>query len=140
MQEILNKSSAASTAKTPVYLRIAQAISHQRKGLSEAVKLASEEELAKQHHVTRPTTLRRAMEFLERQGAVSRRQGHGTFLHPLNFKSKIAAGSTVGFMCPWWVESINAWYAATVFDGVHKWAEARDCQVNVLFSGTWRWH
>jgi DNA-binding LacI/PurR family transcriptional regulator len=116
------------------YAQIAQSLRRQRDTINEVTKLSSEIELAEKHNVAR-MTVRRAMDLLEREGAVIRRQGHGTFLQPKDTNPPLAAGSAVGFVSPWWVTSINAWYAATVFDGVTKWADKRDCHINVLQMG-----
>ena len=124
----------AQWGKKPGYSKIVEMLRSQRKEILQATRLVPEVELAQQHGIAR-TTVRRAMGLLEREGSVVRRRGQGTFLQPANTRPMSAVGSVIGFVCPWWVESINAWYAARVFDGVASWADNKNCHINILRLG-----
>ncbi|MHB9071537.1 MAG: substrate-binding domain-containing protein [Sedimentisphaerales bacterium] len=121
-------------AKKAGYTKIAEILRSQRKEIVQATRLVPEVELAQQHGVAR-TTVRRAMGLLEKEGSVVRRRGHGTFLQPSSTRPVSAVGSVIGFVCPWWVESITSWYAARVFDGIASWADNKNCHINILRLG-----
>jgi DNA-binding LacI/PurR family transcriptional regulator len=113
------------------YQKIVQLLQKQRMGLAEPFKLAAEAELAEQYGVAR-TTVRRAMQVLEDQGAVTRRRGRGTFLHPQRPQLASLEGSVVGFIPPWWADSIDAYYTSMVFNGVCASAEKSNANISVL--------
>lgn len=113
------------------YRHIIDTLNLQRKKLLQPLKLAAEVELAREYGVAR-TTIRRAMEELELQGAVTRRRGRGTFLHPSRTPLKQLQKSVIGFIPPWWADSTQAYYTSTVFDGVSKWIAPRDGNITTL--------
>ena len=87
--------------------------------------------MAAQYRVARDT-LRRAMNVLENRGAVTRRRGRGTFLMPIQPKARSARGATIGFVLPWWAQSVHEWYVANVFDGASAWASEHECHLSML--------
>ena len=115
----------------PRYVEIVRQLEARRAVLTEPLKLPCEQQMAADYKIARDT-LRRAMVLLEQRGAVTRRRGRGTFLRPLHAKPSSAKGSTVGFIPPWWANSLNAWYTATVFDGISRWTDENDCRLSIL--------
>ena len=115
---------------TPRYQVIARHLQEQRSELTEPERLPSEEALAVEHRVARDT-VRRAMEVLEQHGAVTRHRGRGTFLLPEELAKNELKGMGVGFVPPWWVDSTQAWYTASVFGGVYGWADENDWHLGV---------
>jgi len=118
----------------PAYMRLVQDLEQLRVGLEGPLRLPSEVKLAQQYEVARDT-LRRAMRVLEERGCVTRRRGDGTYLHPIDTESTSVKHRSVGFVPPWWAESLNAWYTATVFDGVSVFAEENQCHLNMVKVG-----
>lgn len=115
----------------PRYQAVLDDLLDRHRKLTKPLKLAPEVELAQQYGVAR-TTIRRAMAELEQRGAITRRPGRGTFLHPARTSLKELRRSIIGFIPPWWADSTQAYYTSTVFDGVCKWLEARDGNVSIL--------
>ena len=103
----------AVASPLPRYQVIANHLQQQRERLTGPEKLPSEEALAVEHKVARDT-VRRAMRVLEIRGAVTRRRGRGTFLLPEETAPREQAGLGVGFVPPWWADSMQAWYTARV--------------------------
>ena len=64
-----------------LYSRIANQLQHRRDALIEPLKLPHERSLAKEMNVGRDT-IRRALAQLEKNGAVTRKRGQGTYLYP----------------------------------------------------------
>lgn len=122
---------AAIAVRKPRYLEIVQRIEARRTDLTEPLKLPPEPKMAADYKIARDT-LRRAMVLLQERGAVTRRRGRGTFLRPLHARPANARGNTIGFVPPWWAKSLNAWYTATLFDGISHWADENDCRLSVL--------
>lgn len=116
------------------YQQIASTLEKQRQDISEPLKLAPEVELAGQLNVARDT-VRRALSLLEQRGAVTRKPGRGTFLHPIRSAQESCEGATIGFVPPWWADSISESYTSTVFDGVSRWAEQNHCNHSILTVG-----
>jgi len=138
MSQRTNAKSTDSTATAevfvsgkPQYQQIADLLEKTRRDLTQPSKLLPEVALAEKYSVARET-IRRTMKILERNGAVTRRRGRGTFLRPLKSEAPMTPGASVGFVPPWWATSLNAWYTATVFDGVCHWSEDRELQQSVV--------
>lgn len=115
----------------PQYQQIADLLEKTRRNLKKPTKLLPEVVLAEKYSVARET-IRRTLAVLERNGAVTRHRGRGTFLRPLHNQMPVSPGTSVGFVPPWWATSLNAWYTATVFDGVSHWSEHRELQQSIL--------
>lgn len=115
----------------PQYQQIAEMLEKTRRSLKKPTKLLPEVVLAEKYSVARET-IRRTLAVLERNGAVTRRRGRGTFLRPLHSRTPVSPGTSVGFVPPWWATSLNQWYTATVFDGVSHWSEHRELQQSIL--------
>lgn len=128
---ILCEDNPTARFRTPAYLRVAKGLEDARGGLAESLRLPPETELAGEFNVARDT-LRRAMSILEDRGGVTRRRGHGTYLHPMQNDKVSSSHRAVGFVPPWWAASLNAWYTATVFDGVLSFADEHCCHLNTL--------
>ncbi len=116
------------------YQLIASKLESQREALSEPMKLEPEVKLADQMNVARDT-VRRALHLLEQRGAVTRRPGRGTYLHPIRPTHDSCEGGTIGFIPPWWATSISESYTSTVFDGVSRWSEEHHCNNSILTVG-----
>lgn len=116
------------------YVSLAKALESSRVGLKEPLKLPAEVELARTYKVARDT-LRRAMSVLEKRGSVTRRRGHGTYLQPIRVTPAATKHRAIGFVPPWWADSLNAWYTATVFDGISGFSGENNCHMNVLKVG-----
>ncbi len=118
-------------ADAPTYMKLAQELERSRIGLKKPVRLPTEVKLAQKYQVARDT-LRRAMTVLEDRGGVTRRRGDGTYLHPVQAMPASVKHRSIGFVPPWWAKSLNAWYTATVFDGVSSFADEHQCHLNIL--------
>lgn len=116
---------------TTLYMKVADDLMAKRRTLREPARLPVEQELAEAHRVGRDT-IRRALKVLEERGAVTRRRGSGTYLQPVVPAVGSLDGKTVGFVPPWWADSITAWFTSRVFEGVSHWADGRRCQLSVL--------
>ncbi len=77
-------------------------------------------------------TIRRTLELLEKQSAVTRKQGVGTYLQPKQAALSSLRGRRIGVIPPWWAEAPTSWYYASIFDGVSRWAEENDCAFHIL--------
>ena len=126
-----NGRASSSSSQLPRYRTIATLLEDHRKELTEPERLPSEEALAVEHEVARDT-VRRAMRVLEDRGAVTRHRRRGTFLLPEESAPSGLAGMGVGFVPPWWVDSTQAWYTASVFGGVYGWADEHDWHLSVF--------
>jgi len=115
----------------PRYELIATMLQEHRKGITKPMKLPSEEALAVKHNVARDT-IRRALKVLEGHGEVTRHRGRGTFLLPDKISRTTLKGAGVGFIPPWWADSINTWYTSMVFGGICSWADEHDWHLSVL--------
>ena len=115
-----------------LYNKIAGELQGKRSGLLEPMRLPHERSLAKQMNVGRDT-IRRALAELEKKGAVTRKRGMGTFLHPNSTtRTNGLTGCNIGFVPPWWADSTSSWYTSTVFEGVSCWADEQDCHISVF--------
>ena len=114
-----------------LYTRVAEALLARQRELSSPLRLPVEQELADQHQVGRDT-IRRALQVLEKQGAVTRRRGRGTYLQPPAVRVESLTGKVVGFVPPWWADSTSAWFTSRVFDGVSRWADEHEAHLSVL--------
>ena len=133
MGEVLQRNGRTSgtlTQSPPRYQVIANQLQQQRERITEPEKLPSEEALATEHHVARDT-VRRAMEILEKRGAVTRHRGRGTFLLPEEAVPTAQSGLGVGFIPPWWADSMQASYTSSVFGGICGWADEQDWHLSV---------
>lgn len=114
------------------YMQIVDELSDKRSELIEPLRLPHERMLAQKMKVGRDT-VRRALAKLEKEGAVTRRRGRGTYLHP----SKLGQGNNglrsrnVGFVPPWWADSTSSWYTSTVFEGISRWADEHDSHISI---------
>lgn len=117
-----------------VYEIVARELTQKRYTLSQPWALPGEFELARQFSVSRET-VRRALKYLETEGAVTRRHGVGSFLQPVTPSLGSLQGKTVGVIPPWWAEEPGAWYTSMIYEGIRKWTEANDCQFTILHSG-----
>ena len=64
-------------------------------GRYEGMRLPDERSLADYYQVSR-TSMKRALELLERQGIVFKKRGSGTFINPLYFKNQSMKAPTWG--------------------------------------------
>ncbi|MBE2204358.1 MAG: LacI family DNA-binding transcriptional regulator [Chthoniobacterales bacterium] len=115
----------------PIYHQIAEKLQVRREGLDVPLALPDEHALAAEFSVAR-TTIRRALRVLEDKGAVTRKQGVGTYLQPSKSSGDDLRGKRIGIVPPWWAEQPGSWYYATILDGVSRWADAHDCAFTVL--------
>lgn len=126
------KTTQVSSAEgSPRYHVIASLLQERRETLTEPVRLPPEKALAEQHKVARDT-IRRALELLERRGAVSRNRRRGTFLMPSAPRLAGGGEGSVVFIPPWWMASTTEWLTAAIFESTFRWATEHDVQLNVL--------
>lgn len=121
-----------------IYLQIAEALESRRAALQVPLALPDERGLAEEYGVSRET-IRRALQVLESNGAVTRKRRVGTFLQPLQMRSGRLEGKSIGVVPPWWAEP-GSWYASMIFEGVSRWANANDCKFTVLHAGPYPMH
>lgn len=115
----------------PLYEHLASQLDSKRAELTEPLRLPSEPEMADEYQLSRDT-VRRALQLLERRGAVTRRRRRGTYLRPLVAPSENLSGKTVGLVPPWWADSTGEWFTSIFFEGISRWAEAHGCAISVL--------
>lgn len=116
---------------SPRYLKIAEALQARRRTLASPQRLPDEFGMASEFNVGRDT-IRRALKVLEENGAVTRRRGAGTLLHPVVAEGVGLEGKVVGIIPPWWADSTSAWFTSVVFEGLSQWAEEHCCLLTVL--------
>lgn len=121
----------SATEDAPRYQELASILQRQRKTLTEPARLPTEKKLAEHHRVARDT-IRRALDLLERRGAVSRHRRRGTFLMPLAPRTTSASEGTVMFIPPWWMASTTEWLTAAIFESTLRWATHHDAHLNVM--------
>ncbi len=115
----------------PIYAVIAETLEKRRQSLESSLLLPDENALAAEFSVARET-IRRALKVLETAGAITRKRGVGTFLHPLQIKSDGLRGKRVAVVPPWWAEKPDSWYTSVLYEGITQWAQAHDCQFTIL--------
>lgn len=115
----------------PIYLQIANKLQSRRERLDVPLALPDEHALAREFSVAR-TTIRRALRALEENGAVTRKQGIGTYLQPEKISGDGLRGKRIGIVPPWWAEAPGSWYYAIILDGVSRWADEHDCAFTIL--------
>ena len=83
-----------STKRQPVYLEIAGELEREIASLTVNCTLPTEQQLAKKFSVSR-VTIRRALEFIQRQGLITRQRGRGTIVSPPKITRNILPVSTI---------------------------------------------
>lgn len=114
-----------------LYDKIVKDLLGQRAELNEPMRLPVEAEMASQFSVGRDT-IRRALNVLEKQGAVTRHRRRGTYLYPERSNVQGLRGRKVGFVPPWWAGGTTTWLTASMFEGVSRWADEHECDICVL--------
>lgn len=114
-----------------LYLRIVEDLKAQRRTLKVPLGLPDEPSLATKYSVAR-ATIRRALKVLENEGAVTRKQGIGTYLQPEKMTGHGLKGKRIGIVPPWWAEKPGNWYYSIILDGISRWADENDCAFTIL--------
>lgn len=119
------------TSMNSLYKTIALKLDQRRREITQPLLLPGEFELAREFGTSRET-IRRALKRLEEEGALTRRRGIGSYLHPINSGAGKLTGRTVGIVPPLWMDTDGAWYSSVIYEGINRWAGTNDCHFTIL--------